>query len=372
MEPLQMVNLKAQYQRYKTDIDAAMERVCSSGAFIKGIEVSLFEKELSDFLGVKHVIGVANGTDALQIALMSMDLHPGDEVMMPSFAYAALPEVVLLLGLKPVFVDVHENTFLLDLKDVERKISNRTKVIAPVHLFGLMPQMDELLQLAQHHKLYVLEDAAQAIGSYYQNASVKGYAGTLGDIGITSFFPSKNLGCFGDGGAVFTNNDALAQSLRQIANHGQSKKYHHEILGVNSRLDTLQAAILRVKLPHLMEFNHRRRLIASLYNKAFENVDGVTIPQYTDWNSTHVFHQYTLKIKNGKRDEMVHYLFTHGIPSMIYYPLPLHRQKAYRTSDLLHVSEHLCQEVLSLPICPELTDLEQEKIINTLISFYSI
>ncbi len=370
MEAIQMVNLKAQYHRFKSEFDGAFERVCQEAAFIKGPELVAFERELAAFLGVKHVIGVANGTDALQIALMSLDLEQGDEIIIPAFAYAALPEVILLLGLKPVFVDVSLTDFLIDVSKIESKITSKTRVLAPVHLFGLTANMDILVEIAKRHKLFILEDAAQSLGSQYCSETCFGSSGALGDIGTTSFFPSKNLGCFGDGGAVFTNDDVRAEKIRMLANHGQSKRYYHEIVGVNSRLDSLQAAVLRVKLPHLEWFISRRREIAALYNREFTDLEGIVRPKEAAGYSTHSYHQYTLRILDNKRDALAAFLLKNSIPSIIYYPLPLHRQMAYLSHDVVPVSEQLCQEVLSLPICPELTDEQQYYIINNLKSFY--
>ncbi len=370
MEAIQMVNLQAQYQRYQPEMNAAFARVCQSGAFIKGSEVADFERELANKLKVKHVIGVANGTDALQIALMALDLSPGDEVLIPAFAYAALPEVVLLLGLKPVFVDVSELDFLINPDLIIAKITPKTKVIAPVHLFGLTANMDLLGEIAERYGLYILEDAAQSMGSLYCGETRFGSSGTLGHIGTTSFFPSKNLGCYGDGGAIFTNDDDLAAKARMIANHGQKQKYYHEVIGVNSRLDTLQAAILKVKLPHLDDFIARRREIALFYNEALGKLPQIKVPEIHFERSTHAFHQYTLIIRNGKRDALAAYLLKKGIPSMIYYPLPLHQQKAYITNEELPVSEQLCRDVISLPICPELTKEQQLTIIKNIKSFY--
>ncbi len=365
-----MVNLKAQYVRFKSEFDEAFERVCQESAFIKGPEVAAFERELAAFLGVKHVIGVANGTDALQIALMSLDLEPGDEIILPAFAYAALPEVILLLGLKPVFVDVCVSDFLIDAAQIESKISSKTRVIAPVHLFGLTANMDVLVEIAERHNLFILEDAAQSMGSQFCGETCFGHSGTLGDIGTTSFFPSKNLGCFGDGGAVFTNKDHLADKIRMLANHGQSKRYYHEIVGLNSRLDSLQAAILRVKLPHLATFISRRREIAARYNQAFSDLEGIVVPHESAGNSIHAYHQYTLRILDNQRDALAAFLSNNSIPSIIYYPLPLHQQMAYLSDAVIPVAEQLCQEVLSLPICPELTEEQQYLIINKLKSFY--
>lgn len=365
-----MVDLKSQYHRYKSEMDGAFERVCQSAAFIKGEELRLFEQELGEKLGVRHVIGVANGTDALQIALMALGLSPGDEVLMPSFAYAALPEVVLLLGLKPVFVDISELDFLINPDLIIAKITSKTKVIAPVHLFGLTANMDLLGEIAERHGLFVLEDAAQSMGSLFCGEARFGSSGTLGHIGTTSFFPSKNLGCYGDGGAIFTNNEVLAEKARMIANHGQRERYFHEVVGLNSRLDTLQAAILRVKLPHLDGFISRRREIALVYNEALGKLPQIKVPEIHVEKSTHAFHQYTLIIRDGKRDALAAYLLKKGIPTMIYYPLPLHQQKAYMTNEVLPVSEQMCREVLSLPICPELTQEQQLYIIENLKLFY--
>ena len=370
MEGIEMVNLKAQYNRLKPEIDAAIQGVCQEGAFIRGLQVSQFETNLAQKIGVKHVIGVANGTDALQIALMALDLEPGDEILIPAFAYAALPEAVQLLGLKPVFVDVRENDFLLDISDVENKITNRTRVIAPVHLFGLTAEMDALVDIAQKHGLYILEDAAQSMGSKYCSERIFGSSGTLGDIGTTSFFPSKNLGCYGDGGAVFTNSDALAAKVRMLANHGQIQKYHHEVIGLNSRLDTIQAAILNIKLPFLDNYISRRVEIAGRYNDSLGIVKSLKIPQIKFERRTHAFHQYTVIVEDGTRDQLREFLKENGIPSMIYYPLPLHKQKAYATKDELKISEQMCQKVISLPICPELSNEQQSYIINKIHSFY--
>lgn len=365
-----MVNLKSQYLRFKPELDGAFERVCLAGSFIKGEELNLFEQELREKLGVRHVIGVANGTDALQIALMALDLSPGDEVLIPSFAYAALPEAVLLLGLKPVFVDVSELDFLINPDLIIAKITPKTKVLAPVHLFGLTANMDVLGEIAERFGLFILEDAAQSLGSLYCGERCFGSSGTLGHIGTTSFFPSKNLGAYGDGGAIFTNDDVLAEKARMIANHGQRERYFHEIVGMNSRLDTLQAAILRVKLPHLDAFNSRRREIARLYTDSFEPIESCVVPAMSNDKSVPVFHQYTMQIKGGLRDKLATFLLNRGIPTMIYYPLPLHQQKAYKADEVLPVSEQMCREVLSLPICPELTQEQQLYIIENFKSFY--
>ena len=384
---IQMVDLQSQYQRLKPEIDAAIQQVVESAAFIKGPALKTFEENLAKYLGVKHVIGVANGTDALQIALMALGLKPGDEVIVPAFTYVATAEVIGLLGLVPVMVDVYPDTFNINPKLIEAAITPKTKAIVPVHLFGQSAEMDEINAIAKRHNLFVVEDNAQAIGADFFNKevvtlslpeavrrsrSVNGQKiGTLGDIGCTSFFPSKNLGCFGDGGAMFTNNDELAANIRMIANHGQKKKYYHSVLGVNSRLDTLQAAVLNVKLQYLDDFAHRRRSVADVYEEAFKDVDWLQTPVRSVFSS-HVFHQYTLKIKDDKRDALKTYLQAKSIPSMVYYPLPLYEQDAFKNyfdGEALPVTNSLCNEVLSLPIHTEMDDEIQGFIIDTLKSF---
>ncbi len=362
-----MVDLTTQHSHIKADILKGIEEIIDSSAFIKGKAVQDFEAELANFLNVKHVISCGNGTDALQIALMALDLPKEAEVLVPSFNYVATVEVIALLGLKPVFVEVDEDTFNIDIEDAKTKITENTKVIMPVHLFGQCADMDAVNDFAKAHNLFVIEDTAQAIGSIYKN---QGTAGTLGDIGTTSFFPSKNLGCMGDGGAIFTNNDKLATKLRMIANHGQKKKYHFDCVGVNSRLDTLQATILRVKLPLLKEYSEKRLEGALYYNELLKNNDKVSIPVISDF-STHVFHQYTLKLNEGiDRDDIQAKLRERDIPSMVYYPIPLHLQKAYEylgynESDLL-TSQKLAKQVLSLPIHPEITKEQIEFIVKNL------
>ncbi len=369
-----MVNLKGQYQKIKSEINDAIQNCLDNAAFINGPQVNEFGKALENYLGVKHVILCANGTDALQIALMSLDLKPGDEVIVPSFTYVATAEVIALLGLIPVMVDVIPDDFSIDLEQVKNSISSKTKAIVPVHLFGQCAGMEELLQIAKEHKLFVIEDTAQAIGAKYtfRNGTVL-QAGTIGNIGTTSFFPSKNLGCYGDGGAIFTNDDELACKIKMIANHGQSKKYQHDIVGVNSRLDTLQAAILNIKLKYLDEYCKIRNEVAQYYDNNLREIEGITIPKRV-LNSTHVFHQYTIKIADNKRDELKNFLFEKGIPSMVYYPIPLHFQKAYQNKNYprgaFPVAEDLCNKVLSLPIHTELNEIELKHIINSIKEFY--
>lgn len=365
-----LVNLQAQYYRFKSDIDAAVIQVMESAAYIQGSQVKNFENALAQLLNVKHVISCANGTDALQLAFMALNLPVGSEIITPSFSYAALAEVIHLLKLKPIFVDINESSFLIDENQIEQAITPNTKAIAPVHLFGQVANMEVILEIAKRHNLYVIEDNAQAIGAEYCATSVSGFGGTLGHIGITSFFPSKNLGCFGDGGAVFTNDDDLAIKIRMIANHGQGEKYKHQVIGINSRLDTMQAAILGVKLPHLKSFTSARQAAAERYNQSFKSVDGFYVPQ-KEMNSTHVFNQFTLTFKSKEdRDSLKENLSKNGIPSMIYYPIPLHKQEAYFQNVSLPISEKLCHRVLSLPICPELSIENQEYIINTILQFY--
>ncbi len=365
-----MVNLQAQYHRFKSDIDAAVIQVMESAAFIQGSQVKNFENALSQLLNVKHVISCANGTDALQLAFMALDLPEGSEIITPSFSYAALAEVIYLLKLKPVFIDINENSFLIDVSQIEQAITSNTKAIAPVHLFGQVANMEAIVEIAKKHNLYVVEDNAQAIGAEYCSSGISGFGGTLGHIGTTSFFPSKNLGCFGDGGAVFTNDDDLALKVRMIANHGQGEKYMHQVIGINSRLDAIQAAILSVKLPHLKSFAKSRQEVADRYTQSFESLDLFQVPQ-KEITSTHVFNQYTITLKtNEERDALKEKLGECGIPSMIYYPIPLHKQVAYSQNVSLPISEKMCDRVLSLPICPELSIENQEYIINTILKFY--
>jgi len=359
---IQMVDLKGQYNNIKSEVNNAIQSVIDRGQFIKGNDVKEFEQNLAEYLEVKHVISCANGTDALQIAMMALDLKPGDEVIVPVFTYIATAEVLGLLGLIPVLIDVDPKTFCIDVKEVKAKISTKTKAIVPVHLFGQCANMEELMKVAVSNNLYVIEDTAQAIGAKYTfvNGDVKS-AGCIGDIGTTSFFPSKNLGCYGDGGALFTNDDRLAEKIRMICNHGQKVQYVHDIIGVNSRLDTIQAAILNVKLARLREYEAARNRAADMYNNILGDFDWLEIP-IRNPHSTHVFHQYTLKIKGGKelRDNLRKKMAEKGIPTMVYYPIPLHLQKAFATEGMgigsFAVSEELCNSVLSLPIHTEMTD----------------
>ena len=369
MRSIKMVDLQAQYARLLSEIDQAMKQVLIQADFIQGSAVKALESALAERYQVKHVISCANGTDALQLAFMALDLPQGSEVITPAFSYAALAEVLLLLKLKPVFVEVDPATFLMDVSAVEALITENTRAIAPVHLYGQMVSMEPLLTLAKKHNLYLVEDAAQAIGSQYCTPVEHGFAGTMGHIGTTSFFPSKNLGCYGDGGAIFTNDDTLAKRLRSTANHGQSIKYQHDIIGLNSRLDTLQAAILLAKLPHLLDFERARRTVAAKYDATLTSLDGLTIPARTI-DSSHVFHQYTITCESSSmRDALKSYLSDQGIPTMIYYPTPLHLQTAYKQVVNLPISEDLCTRVLSLPICPELDAEQQDYIVNNIQNF---
>lgn len=354
-----MVDLKSQYEKIKTEVDAGIQDVINNTQFIKGPQIKQFEEALALELGVKHVIACANGTDALQIAMMGLDLKPGDEIILPVFTYVATAEVIALLGLTPVMVDVDPDTFCLDVNLIEAKISPKTKAIVPVHLFGQCANMDEVMHIANKHSLYVIEDTAQAIGAKYRfkDGSVMG-AGCIGTVGTTSFFPSKNLGCYGDGGALLTNNDELAAKVRMICNHGQSVQYVHDVIGVNSRLDTIQAAVLNAKLPQLKGYELARNEAANWYDELLGNHPNLIIPKRNP-NSTHVFHQYTLQIVGLDRDEVRKKLAEKNIPSMVYYPIELHKQKAFavynETGEQFPVSEKLCATVLSLPIHTEMT-----------------
>ena len=371
MKPLQMVDLKRQYEKIKPEIDAAMLRVVESTAFINGPDVQEFAKELAAYLGVKHVIPCANGTDALQIALMALGLKPGDEVITPSFTYIATVEVVALLGLIPVFVDVDADTFTMNIDAVRKAITPKTKAIIPVHLYGHTADMEPLLALAKEHNLPLVEDDAQAIGGTYTFSDGRTVQnGTMGIIGCTSFFPSKNLGCYGDGGAMFTNDDAMADKLRMIANHGQKVKYYHEVVGCNSRLDTLQAAVLRIKLRYLDTYCDARRSVADYYDKAFAGNKHITTPHRAAYTK-HVFHQYTLQLNGVDRDTVVQQLADKGIPSMIYYPVPSHKQnmlKEFVSGEInLPVTDALNKSVMSLPIHTEMTEEEMKFITDGLL-----
>lgn len=373
MEPIRMVDLITQYHKIKPEVDAAVDEVMNQAAFINGPEVKVFQSELEAYLGVKHVIPCANGTDALQVAMMALDLQPGDEVITATFTYVATAEVIALLKLTPVLVDVDPDTFLIDPAAVEAAITPKTKAIVPVHLFGQCANMDEIMRIANAHNLFVVEDTAQAIGADYTfDTGTTAKAGTIGTIGATSFFPSKNLGCFGDGGAIFTNNDELAKKMRMVVNHGQSKQYYHDSIGVNSRLDSIQAAVLRVKLPLLDSYNLARQRAAAIYDSAFVNHPKLSTPSRAA-NSSHVFHQYTLKVKGADRNGLREFLASRNIPSMIYYPVALHMQSAYADSryskGTFPVTEELVEQVISLPMHTELTADQQNLIIETVLEF---
>ncbi len=360
MKKIEMVDLRSQYDRLKADIDNAISGVISSTAFIKGPEVRLFEEELQRYLGNRHVISCANGTDALQIAMMALGLKPGDEVITTNFTFIATVEVIELLGLKTVLVEPDYSSFNISVEAIRRAITPRTRAIVPVHLFGQCADMEPILDLARQHGLYVIEDVAQATGAEYRfsDGTVK-KAGTMGTIGCTSFFPSKNLGCYGDGGALFTDNDELAALIRSITNHGMKVRYYHDTIGVNSRLDTIQAAILRVKLRHLDGFNEARARAAAYYDTLLSGLPGIKVPERSGFSS-HIYHQYTLRIAGNERNSLRECLENEGIPAMIYYPVPLHMQKAYLhlgyRSDDFPVTTKLSGEVLSLPMHTELDD----------------
>jgi dTDP-4-amino-4,6-dideoxygalactose transaminase len=374
MREIQMVDLRVQYEKIGSEIDNAIKSVLVSTAFIKGPDVKLFEEELQEYVGVKHVISCANGTDALHLALRVLGLKPGDEVITTNFTFIATVEVVALLGLKLVIVDPEPGSFNISIEAVRKAITAKTKVIVPVHLFGQCADMESLMDLAKKHNLFIIEDAAQATGSDYifRDGTTK-KAGTIGHIGTTSFFPSKNLGCYGDGGALYTNDDTLAKKLRSIANHGMKIRYHYDDIGVNSRLDTIQAAILRVKLRYLSQFNAARRAVADQYDKAFESCNSITVPQRVSYSS-HIFHQYTIKVKNGKRNDLKKFLESKNIPSMVYYPGPLHMQEAYsylgyKENDF-PVTSTLCKEVLSLPMHPDMEQEQLDYIILNILNFF--
>ena len=373
MQPVQMVDLKQQYAKIKTEVDLAIQEVINSAAFIQGKAVQDFASALSKYLGVKHVIPCANGTDALQIALMALDLQPGDEVITPSFTFIATTEVIALLQLKPVFVEVDPKTFCIDPIAIEKAITPKTKAIIPVHLYGQAANMEAIMEIANRYKIPVIEDNAQAIGGDIQlsNGTMQ-KTGTLSTIGTTSFFPSKNLGCFGDGGAIFTNDDALAETLRKVANHGQAKRYYHDRVGCNSRLDSIQAAILNVKLPHLDEYIAERRRAADFYDQAFAGHSKITVPYRAPY-CNHVFHQYTLLLEGVDRDALNLFLADQGIPSMIYYPVPAHRQKMFEAFGgaqfELKTTDWLTERVLSLPMHTELSNEQLRFITSKVLEF---
>jgi UDP-2-acetamido-2-deoxy-ribo-hexuluronate aminotransferase len=373
MGPLQMVDLRQQYLKIKDEVDAAIHEVLDTTQFIGGPQVTKFANSLASYLSSKHVIPCANGTDALQIAMMALGLEPGDEVITPSFTYIATTEVIALLRLTPVFVDVDKDTFCIDPEQIRKAITPKTKAIVPVHLYGHVAPMEQIMAIAEEHGLYVIEDNAQAIGAdyHYLNGTVK-KAGTIGTIGCTSFFPSKNLGCYGDGGALFTNNDKLAEQIKMIANHGQKVRYYHEMVGCNSRLDALQAAVLNIKLPLLDNYIQARTKAADFYDNAFAGHNKITTPFRASYG-THVFHQYTLKLENVDRDKLHQFLADKQIPSMIYYPVPAHRQKMFESlgtaNNDLSVTDWLTTRVISLPMHTELTEDQQLFITKHVLEF---
>ncbi|MGO4912861.1 DegT/DnrJ/EryC1/StrS family aminotransferase [Leeuwenhoekiella sp. W20_SRS_FM14] len=374
MKKIQMVDLKGQYESIKEQVNHSIQEVIDTTAFINGPEVHSFQKELEEYLDVKHVIPCANGTDALQIAMMGLGLKPGDEVITADFTFAATVEVIALLQLTPVLVDVTPHGFNIDVEAIKRAITPKTKAIVPVHLFGQVADMDAIMQIAEEHNLFVIEDNAQAIGANYtRRDGTRVKTGTIGHVGSTSFFPSKNLGGYGDGGAIFTNDDALAHTIRGIVNHGMYERYHHDVVGVNSRLDSIQAAVLRVKLPLLDTYNDKRRASARKYSEKLANHDKITVPLICDTCDCHVFHQYTLRLKDTDRDALVKHLNANDIPCGVYYPIPLHKQKAYvderyNEADFT-VTNKLVKEVISLPMHTELEDDQIDFITKTILDF---
>lgn len=375
MNNIVMCDLKGQYLKVKDEIDAGIQQVIDSTSFIKGEPVGRLQEELGRYLSAKHVIGCGNGTDALQIALMALGLKPGDEVITPNFTFIATVEVVALLGLTPVLVDVDVDSFTLDIEQLERAITSRTRAIIPVHLFGQCANMEAIMRVAQKYGIFVIEDVAQALGSSYTFSSgLSSKAGTIGHIGTTSFFPSKNLGCYGDGGALYTNDDGLAEEIRSIANHGMKVRYHHDRIGLNSRLDTIQAAILRVKLQYLDQYNQARIQAADTYDRLFAGCSKLKTP-YRVTYSDHIFHQYTLRLVEGDRLELMTYLASKQIPAMVYYPVPLHRQVAFAEYQKVArnkefpITDKLCETVFSLPMHTELTQEQQEYIAAAILNF---
>ena len=373
MKKIQMVDLQGQYAKIKPQVNKAFESVLDTAYYIGGPEVKGFGSDLEEYLGVKHVIPCANGTDALQIAMMGLGLEQGDEVITADFTFAATVEVIALLKLTPVLVDVEPDTFNIDIDALKKAITPKTKAIVPVHLFGQCANMEAVMQVAKEHNLYVIEDNAQAIGADYTfSDGTKKKSGTIGNVGTTSFFPSKNLGCYGDGGAIFTNDDDLAHTIRGIVNHGMYKRYYHDVVGVNSRLDSLQAAVLQIKLPLLDSFCDARRKAAMYYTEAFSTNSNIITPAISTF-TTHVFHQYTLRITNGKRNELHQHLLDNNIPNAIYYPVPLHAQKAYKderyNEDDFEITNQLIDEVISLPMHTELDDEQLSFITKTINDF---
>ncbi|MCD9575886.1 DegT/DnrJ/EryC1/StrS family aminotransferase [Flavobacterium soyae] len=374
MKKIQMVDLKSQYEKIKTTVDASIQEVLDTNTYINGPLVHQFQKNLEDYLGAKHVIPCANGTDALQIAMMGLDLKPGDEVITADFTFAATVEVIALLQLTPVLVDVDMVNMNIDIDAVKKAITPKTKAIVPVHLFGRAANMDAIMEIAKEHNLYVIEDNAQAIGAdYISKSGTKSKVGTIGHIAATSFFPSKNLGCYGDGGAIFTNDDKLAHVIRGIVNHGMYERYHHDVVGVNSRLDSIQAGVLNAKLPLLDEYNKARRLAATKYNAAFAGNKHIVTPEFDANENDHVFHQYVLRILDADRNALMQHLLDKGIPCAIYYPIPLHSQKAYLDprykEEQFPVTNQLVQEVIALPMHTELDDEQIKFITDSVLEF---
>ncbi|MBF6607233.1 MAG: DegT/DnrJ/EryC1/StrS family aminotransferase [Flavobacterium sp.] len=373
MKKIQMVDLKGQYENIKSQVNESIQEVLDTNTYINGPQVHLFQENLQQYLKVKHVIPCANGTDALQIAMMGLDLKPGDEVITADFTFAATVEVIALLQLTPVLVDVDADTFNISISAIEKAITSKTKAIVPVHLFGQAANMDAIMELAQKHNLYVIEDNAQAIGANYKSADgTKRQAGTIGHVASTSFFPSKNLGCYGDGGAIFTNDDQLAHKIRGIVNHGMYVRYHHDVVGVNSRLDSIQAGVLNAKLPKLDEYNKARQQAAKKYSELLKHPKIIT-PVVTGDKDSHVFHQYTLRIIDADRDALMQHLLDKNIPCAIYYPIPLHSQKAYADSRYneadFPITNQLVKEVLSLPMHTELDDEQITFITGSILEF---
>jgi UDP-2-acetamido-2-deoxy-ribo-hexuluronate aminotransferase len=376
MNKIQMVDLKGQYEKIKDTVNNSIQEVLDTTTYINGPQVHSFQKNLEEYLDVKHVIPCANGTDALQIAMMGLGLQPGDEVITADFTFAATVEVIALLQLTPVLVDVEPDTFNISVEAIRKAITPKTKAIVPVHLFGQAADMEAIMALAAEHNLYVIEDNAQAIGANYKYSDgSKKKAGVIGHVASTSFFPSKNLGCYGDGGAIFTNDDELAHTLRGIVNHGMYVRYHHDVVGVNSRLDSIQAAVLNAKLPNLDEYNKARQEAAAKYNKAFAGHANIVTPVTKGETDSHVFHQYTLRILNSDRDALMQHLLDKGIPCAIYYPIPLHSQKAYAAARYneadFPVTNQLVKEVLSLPMHTELDDEQIQFIADSILEFLS-
>jgi len=375
MKKINMVDLNGQYRKIRWQVNREIKKVINTSSFVNGPIVKEFQNNLQEYLGVKHVIPCANGTDALQIALMALDLKIGDEVITTNFSFASTIEVILLLGLKPVVIDIDPRTFNINPDLIQDKISNKTKAIIPVHLFGQSCRMEEILEISNKNNIQVIEDNAQALGSKYKfSNSQKQMSGTIGDVATTSFYPTKNLGCYGDGGAILTNSDNLAYKMRGIVNHGMYERYYHDEIGVNSRLDSIQAAILNVKLKYLDKYNKKRQEAAQLYNLAFKNIEQIEVPFIESDSDSHVYHQYTLKIKNGKRDELIDHLSKNNIPFGVFYPLGFHEQKAYKQeffSDIdFPVTNIVKNQVISLPMHTELTKRQINFISNTIISFF--